>query len=57
MYKLIGDQDDNLQCKLPAANQPPCEGATGGGGNTTQTTATADTTSNSASESAIPFLQ
>lgn len=59
-YALGYDQDDTLQCKLPAAGQPPCEGATGGGGgNATQTTTTTDTTSNSASESASasPFLQ
>ena len=55
-YALGYDQDDNLQCKLPAAGQPPCEGTTGEGSNTTQT-ASANTTSTSASESGIPFLQ
>lgn len=63
-YTLGYDQDDELQCKLPAANQPPCEETTSGesGGNTTQTTTEANTTSNSTPESAttqesvIPFL-
>jgi hypothetical protein len=31
-YALGYDQDDNLQCKLPAANQTGCEGTEGGGG-------------------------
>jgi hypothetical protein len=58
-YTLGYDQDDNLQCKLPAAGQPPCEETTSGGGDNATQMTTTDTTSNSASESASasPFLQ
>jgi hypothetical protein len=37
-YALGYDQDDNLQCKLPAANQTGCEGTVGGGGGSSNTT-------------------
>jgi hypothetical protein len=37
-YALGYDQDDNLQCKLPAANQTGCEEAGGSGGNATEET-------------------
>jgi hypothetical protein len=39
-YALGYDQDNNLQCKLPAANQTGCEGTVGGGSNATEGTTT-----------------